>query len=341
MTPDPKAPGLLTELHFLSFYLPRQGVQWLASRLPLSQVRDRLPRIIGNRLRSGLYPARITEPQGHACERRHLAWGEPAELNPQNPIRLDGPPRASILLVTYNNLDLTRLCLRSLQQAAGSTPFEIVALDNHSADGTADYLAQVERSGLLPLRLVRSPKNLGFAAGNNRAAAEAAGDVLVFLNNDTVVTSCWLERLVDTLDRDPTVGLVGPVTNSCGNEAQLGTPYQTLPQMEHFAAEYKTAHAGQQADLPMLTLFCAAMPRALYQKLGGLDESYGVGLFEDDDLSYAVKRSGRRVVLCRDAFVHHYGGAAFSRLPPARYLRLFWENRRHFEKKWHTTWQKR
>jgi GT2 family glycosyltransferase len=91
----------------------------------------------------------------------------------------------------------------------------------------------------------------------------------------------------------------------------------------------------------MLTLFCTAMPRALWREVGGLDERYRIGMFEDDDLAMAVKQRGRRVVLARDAFVHHYGGAAFSQLSPREYLRIWWENRRRFEEKWGATWQKR
>jgi hypothetical protein len=55
----------------------------------------------------------------------------------------------------------------------------------------------------------------------------------------------------------------------------------------------------------------------------------------------AVRARGRKLILLRDVFVHHYGGAAFNRLPPREYLRLFWENRRYFEHKWRTTWIKR
>src|SRR6476646_9475689 len=101
------------ELAWLAFFLPRQGVQRLARLLPLAELRDRLPRFVGERLRMGLYPARVTDAQAVHCERRHLAWGDPAELDAARPVRYDTPPRVSILLVTYGNLELTRLCLAS------------------------------------------------------------------------------------------------------------------------------------------------------------------------------------------------------------------------------------
>jgi len=333
---------LAEELAWWRFYLPRQAVQLLARTLPLAELRDRLPRAVGERLRFGLYPARITDAGQVECARSYAPWGEPAELDPARRVQYDAAPRASILVVTYNNLALTRLCLASIQRAAGALPFEVIVVDNASTDGTQAWLRQTAARALLPLTVVENAHNAGFAAGNNEAARRARGDVLVFLNNDCVVVDGWLEALVAHLDRDRSLGLLGPVTNSGGNgEAQLGTRYADLDGMRAFAAEYTRAHAGVVDDVPMLALFCAAMTRERFAAAGGLDERYGRGLFEDDDLALAVRRRGWRVALARDVFVHHYGGASFSRLPPGEYLRLWWQNRRAYERKWGVKWQPR
>ena len=330
------------ELAWWRFYVPRQAVQLLARALPLTAIRDRLPRVVAERLRFGLYPARITDAAEVECARSYAPWGEPAELDATRPVRFEAAPRVSILVVTYNNLALTRLCLASVQRAAGTLPFEVVVVDNASSDGTPDWLEREAARGLLPLMVVRNARNAGFAAGNNLAATRARGDVLVFLNNDTVVVDGWLEKLVAHLERDRSIGLLGPVTNSGGNgEAQLGTRYANLDGMRAFAADYTRAHDGAVDDVPMLALFCAAMSADRFAAVGGLDERYGRGLFEDDDLALAVQRRGWRVALARDVFVHHYGGASFSRLAASEYLRLWWQNRRAFERKWGVTWQAR
>ena len=334
--------SLAEEFAWWRFYVPRQAVQLLARALPLAALRDRLPRVVAERLRFGLYPARITDAAEVECARSYGPWGEPASLDATRPVRFAGAPRASILIVTYNNLELTRLCLASIQRAAGALPFEVIVVDNASSDGTQTWLRAQAAAGLMPLDVVENEHNAGFAAGNNQAAARARGDVLVFLNNDTVVVPGWLEALVAHLERDRSIGLLGPVTNSGGNgEAQLGTRYADLDGMRAFAGEYTRAHAGQVDDVPMLALFCAAMRKERFASVGGLDERYGRGLFEDDDLALAVARHGWRVALARDVFVHHYGGASFSRLPPGDYLRLWWQNRRAFERKWGVTWQAR
>jgi GT2 family glycosyltransferase len=331
----------LKELEWLAFFIPRQGVQSLARRLPLDKLRDALPKVIGEKLRFGLYPARVTDAENVTCARSHAPWGTPAELDASVMVRYESAPRATVVLVTYNNLELTRLCLASLQRCAGPLPFELIVVDNASSDGTAAWLRELESRALLPLRVIENAHNRGYAPANNQAAELARGDVLVLLNNDTVLTPGWLDRLVAVLDGDASIGLVGPATNSCGNQAEVGTRYADLDAMQRFAAAYTAEHAGERVDLPMLTLFCAALRTSLYRQVGGLDEQFAVGMFEDDDLAMAVRRTGARVVLARDIFVHHYGGASFSQLPQSRYLRIWWENRRRFERKWRVPWQKR
>lgn len=332
---------LRDELDFWRFLIPRETVQLAGRHLPLEKLRDLLPKALRERLRFGLYPARVSDPLAVICAREHPPWGIPAQLDPQKPLHFVDPPRVSILMVTYGNWDLTALCLASLQRLAGSIPFELIVVDNSSPDDTPQRLKELEQSALLPMRVVLNRHNLGFAAANNQAARLARGDVLVLLNNDTIVTEDWLPRLLAVIDEDPQVAMVGPRTNSCGNEAALGTPYATVADMFAFAKRYTDAHRGGRKEPDMLTLFCTAIRTSVWQEVGGLDEGYGLGMFEDDDLTMAVRRCGHKVLLCEDAYVHHFGGAAFGKLPPRKYLRLFFHNRRYFERKWHTEWKKR
>jgi GT2 family glycosyltransferase len=89
----------------------------------------------------------------------------------------------------------------------------------------------------------------------------------------------------------------------------------------------------------MLAMFCVGLRRELLDRLGPLDERYGVGMFEDDDYSLRVRQLWYRVVCAQDIFIHHWGRASFGRMDPYRYNRLFDENRRKFEAKWEREWQ--
>lgn len=245
-------------------------------------------------------------------------------------------PSASIVILTYNNLALTRQCLESLFQSTSYPEYEVIVVDNGSIDGTREFLASLAE-GRPNLRIILNELNLGFAAGNNLGAAAARGEYLVFLNNDTVVTHGWLTGLLSHLE-DPAIGLVGPVTNSIGNESRIRVDYEDLADMPAFAHSYTAAHRGQLLDVDMLAFFCVALRTAVFQEIGPLDERFGRGMFEDDDYALRLKQSGYRICVAEDVFVHHWGSASFSRLDTADYWQLFKHNLELFESKWDTRW---
>jgi GT2 family glycosyltransferase len=263
---------------------------------------------------------------------------------PVPPERSRGEARArrrglvSIVVVTHNNLLFTRMCLASVLADTEDVDFEVIVVDNGSADGTPEFLERVSRMGPR-VRFTLNPQNRGFAAATNQGLAMASGQALVLLNNDTIVPPGWLARLTQPL-ADPAVGLVGPVTNRAGNEAQIDAPYRTFDEFLEVAAQRADSHAGRTFDVPMLTMFCLALSRTAFEQLGPLDERYEVGMFEDDDYSLRAQAAGYRVVCAEDVFVHHFGGASFGELTATgRAGALFQANRQRFEAKWGVSWE--
>ena len=251
---------------------------------------------------------------------------------------VDGTPRASVVVVTYDNLAFTRMCLESLLANTEGPSYEVIVVDNASTDGTPEYLRELARHHS-HIRLVLNQRNLGFAPANNQALALARGSVLVLLNNDTIVPPGWLAGLVRHLD-DPAVGLIGPVTSYAGNEARIDITYRTYAELVQFATERALRHADELFDIPQLEMFCVAMRRDAYERIGTLDEQFAVGMFEDDDYSVRMRRAGYRVACAEGVFVHHFGQASFGKLTPSgEYGELFRTNRARFEKKWGELWQ--
>jgi GT2 family glycosyltransferase/glycosyltransferase involved in cell wall biosynthesis len=247
-------------------------------------------------------------------------------------------PKASIVVVTYNNLDYTRLCLESIYKKTVYPNYEVIVVDNASIDGTVEFL-KTFGTGHPNFASIFNEMNEGFASANNRGIAAATGEYIVFLNNDTIVTRGWLSGLINHL-RHPQVGIVGPVTNCSGNESRIEVDYQTPGEMEGFAERYTRAHEGQTFEISMLALFCIAMRRSvIIDEVGLLDERFGIGMFEDDDYALRVKQKGYKVICAEDVFVHHWGRASFSKLSQEEYQRLFDENRRKFEEKWGMQWE--
>ena len=249
----------------------------------------------------------------------------------------DATPLASIIVVTYNGLAMSKLCLDSVIRNTDHPNYEIVVVDNHSSDGTPAYLQRLASQND-HVKIVLNPENRGFPTAVNQGISASSGDRLVILNNDTIVSRGWLSRLLRHLD-NPAIGLVGPVTNFAGNEARISADYRTLGEMEIFAEEWMRTNCGQIADIHMLAMFCLAMRRETYDRIGPLDEQFGIGMFEDDDYCMRAKSVGLRVVCAADVFVHHFGQAAFKKLiDNGEYEKIFTENRRRYETKWSVTW---
>jgi len=244
----------------------------------------------------------------------------------------DAFPKVSIILVTYNNLTLTRQCIESLLRNTTHPNYEIIIIDNLSSDGSQDYLRQLAYHEQR-IKIVLNSTNRGFAAANNQGILLSTGSVIVLLNNDTVVPRGWLWQHICHL-KDPEVGLVGPRTNYCKGEAKIDVPYRNLTMMEVFAAEYMQHHYRENFAIGTLIMFCVAIRKDIIDIVGLLDEEFGIGMYEDDDYSERVRKAGYKVVCAQDIFIHHHGNAAFKKIPSQEYQALLNKNRLYFEQKW-------
>lgn len=246
-------------------------------------------------------------------------------------------PLVSVAVVTYNSAEFVAPCLDSIERSTAYPNYEVVIVDNGSQDETLS-LIEPYAAGDRRIRLIRNGENAGFAGANNLALARAKGEYFLLLNPDTMVTPGWIGGLLRHCLRDPSVGLVVPVTNSAGNEVKINVPYSNSEEMEQFARELARRNGGTTRDIEVAPLFCALIPRPVWENVGGLDERFEVGMFEDDDLSLRVAAAGYRVVAAEDCFVHHFGQGAFSKLARSHYERVFARNRERFEKKWGIAW---
>ena len=246
-------------------------------------------------------------------------------------------PKVSVLIVSYNSAEFLGPCLRALLQDTSYPAFEVIVVDNASTDDSAKIAAEFSATDDR-IRAVRLPTNTGFAAGNNAAARLATGEHLIFLNADAMVTPGWIGYLLRHLLLDRRIGLICPVTNFAGNEAKINIDYDDEATMRSFATRIARENRGAAIDIAVAPLFCALMRTDLFREIGGLDEGYGIGMFEDDDLAEAVRQRGFRVCAAEDCFVHHFGQGSFSQLASAEYNRIFDENLKRYEGRWNKKW---
>ncbi|MBS1886491.1 MAG: glycosyltransferase [Actinobacteria bacterium] len=248
-----------------------------------------------------------------------------------------GPGSASIVVVTYDGLAFNRLCLESVL-AHTEGDFELIVVDNRSSDGTRDYLARLADSDAR-VRVLLNARNHGFAPACNQGLALARGEHLVLLNNDTMVPPEWLGALLGHL-RDPEVGLVGPVTNRIGNEAEIETRYRSWGEFLEFARIWSREHAGRWLETRVPAMFCLAMRAETFRRLGPLDERYEVGLLEDDDYADRAREAGYELRCAEDSVVHHFGEASFGALVAGgEYGRILRTNQQRYAEKWGREWE--
>jgi GT2 family glycosyltransferase len=252
------------------------------------------------------------------------------------------PPRlgkdsASIVVVTYNGLAFNRLCLESVL-ADTEEDFELIVVDNRSEDGTRSYLTKLADSDVR-VRVLFNARNVGFAPACNQGLALAGGEHVVLLNNDTMVPPGWLSGLLGHL-RDSEVGLVGPVTNRIGNEAEIETHYRTWGEFLELARARSERYAGEWLEIRTPAMFCLAMRRATQQHLGPLDERYEVGLLEDDDYADRAREAGYELRCAEECVIHHFGEASFGELvADGEYGRILRANQQRYQEKWGRPWE--
>jgi GT2 family glycosyltransferase/tetratricopeptide (TPR) repeat protein len=251
------------------------------------------------------------------------------ELAPRERSEVSTPerwPTLSVVIPVCEQADLLRACLGSLERC-GDLVAETIVVDN----GSTEDVGAVARS-FDGVEYLRNDSNLGFAKASNQGADKASGDVVLFLNSDTLVSRPSLIRLIEPLAQSATVAATGPVSNNCGGFQQTFVTYTDSSRASLFAEDLAAAER-EPIEVDMLVGFCLAVRRRALDDVGTFDERFGLGLFEDNDLSYRLRRSGWRLLVVPNAFVHHEGSKTLTKVAPAT-ERLFRENERKFVEKW-------
>jgi GT2 family glycosyltransferase/tetratricopeptide (TPR) repeat protein len=261
----------------------------------------------------------------------YLREGRPADAKRVAEQALSGTRRrglVSIVMLSWNAPQFTKLALESIR-AHTSGEYEIVIVDNGSAAETVEWL-----KSLPDVRVIFNAENRGYAAGNNQGLAAARGEYVVLLNNDVVVTDGWLDGLLDAFDRVPGLGISAPRSNKvAGNQQVTDAVYADMTQMHGYARARRERFRGQHYLTDRAIGLCLCIARRVIDDVGGIDEQYGTGNFEDDDFCLRVRAAGYQIAVCEDVFIHHFGSQTFAanKVDWASTMRENWHK---FAKKW-------
>ena len=214
----------------------------------------------------------------------------------------------TLVIPVYNRAPLTTQCLDALLNSSPETALtEIVVVDDGSADTTAQLLAaRADR-----VRVVRHEQNVGFAGACNDGAAAATGEWLVFLNNDTLPESGWLDALLRYASSGERIGLVGSkLLYPNGTIQHAGVVFARDSRAHHIYAGFPADHpaVNKSREFQVVTGACAAIRRALFDEVGGFDVGFVNG-YEDLDLCLRLRQLGYEVHYCHKSVLYHLESA--------------------------------
>jgi GT2 family glycosyltransferase len=267
-------------------------------------------------------------PASVSIERRRSNWAASAG-------RL---PSVSIVIPCHDGAELTRGCLTSLLETLpDSFEGEIIVVDDASSDGTRELVRALRRSDSR-IDSVRNRQNVGFLGSCNRGAAKAVCELLLFLNNDTVLLPGWLPPLLRTFGDFPDAGAAGGrLLNADGTLQEAGG----IVFGDGSAAKF--GYGDPEADAPLygyvrevdyVSGALLATPRDLFDELGGFDSLYGFGFYDDDDYCFALREAGRRVYYQPESVVVHVEGGTVGTDLSSGLKRNQVTNQQLFSEKW-------
>lgn len=248
------------------------------------------------------------------------------ELKNNNKVNVNN---MSFVILTYNQLEYTKVCIESIRNYCNKNTYEIIVVDNHSTDGTVEWLRVQE-----DIKVIYNDDNKGFPKGCNQGIEIANKDNdIMLLNNDTVLMVNSIFNLRMALYSEENVGATGAVSNSVSNCQMISEKFDNFDEYIKFATKNNITNESSYEERVKLVGFAMLIKRNVLEKIGYLDERFTPGNFEDDDISLRIIMSGYKILLSKDSYIHHFGSVSFRNVKGG-YNELLEKNSDKFKNKW-------
>ena len=236
-------------------------------------------------------------------------------------------PRVSVVILNYNGLKFAKQCIQSVIESAYPN-LEVIVVDNGSTDGSYEIVRQLFNNKL-NVKIVRNPRNLGFAEGNNVGYRHSEGAIIVFLNVDTKVESGWLKPLVSCMVSDDRIGGAQCKLLDMKNREKIDSLGATLDVLGYVypnrSGSLEESHEIFYSDGAAMAFKRGVLSQVSFG--GGPFDSDHLLYYEDSDLCWRVRLRGYEIVLVPSSVVYHYRGGAGGR--DLGYVRTFFFTASH------------
>ena len=247
-----------------------------------------------------------------------------------------------IIIPTYENEDLTAACIESIKK--NTKDFRILWVDNGSK-GRQKVHASLQGVNHIAILL---PTNQGFVGAVNLGIAVSNAPFVCLLNNDTLVSPRWLDKLTTALIKNPKLGIVGAITappsvprkydsHHCTSHIEDFAGKRIFPEFTNlnaFNLAIEKKFSGVLADCAFVAFLCAVIKRKVIFNIGFLDPNYAMGMYDDNDYNLATRKAGWETKLLYDTCIKHYGRSTFKMIRPDIVDGLLKKNKAYMDKKW-------
>ena len=240
---------------------------------------------------------------------------------------------ASIVIPVYNQLEATQTAVNSIYENT-KINFELIIIDNNSSEEIKNYLMKLEAEQT-NVKVIYNSENLGFPKAVNQGIEISEGRYVVIANNDIIVNTNWLNRFIEIAQSEKAVGIVSGISNSVsGMQIDINAFYQSVEEMKLYADRISRENQNQVLEFSRVAFLCTLIKREVIEKIGGLDERFSPGNYEDDDYCLRTQIAGYKTIIAKDVFIHHFGSKSFKADGNDKYEKLLNINRNIFVDKW-------
>jgi GT2 family glycosyltransferase len=232
--------------------------------------------------------------------------------------------RCDIILPVCDQFEFTKNCVESIIKNT-VVGYRLIVVNNGKNVSTAAYLVELKSRLGNRLEVIKNPENIGWVKALNQGIAVSRAPYLCFQNDDTIVTAGWLNRMIDVLDKNEKIGIVNPSWE--GRPANIS--------IDEYGRRLEKKFAGKFIETDWARGFSVVIKREVVEKIGGVDEIYGLAYFDDVDFSVRAINAGFLVALALDTYVYHHRNVTFFEvLKGPRWNELHEKNKLIYYKRW-------
>ena len=234
-----------------------------------------------------------------------------------------------LVLLTWDHLEETQPCVESLLRHT-DVPSRLLIVDNGSVSPAKEFVQSVRPAGsIVEVQVLRNSTNEGYPRGMNRGLRESTAPYVCLLNNDLLFSPRWLSEMIAVAASDAAIGIVNPSSGTLGQKLLDGqTPEQYATTL--------TPLRGQRIAMGAAIGFCMLITRGAKERVGLMDEHFGMGYFEDTDYCFRAREADFSCVRAKASYVHHKENRSFKDTWASKQAqdRHFDESRKKFVAKW-------